>query len=116
MSFAAIDGSSVADFDLEWFDKANIKSLHGFKITVTDVQEDGGGAFRITGTLHLKEATGKFEMKESIAQNPEFSDLKVKINNSTKDEKGRPYFEAADVAFSVGMKWMNVKLKAKEHE
>ena len=90
LSFETIDGSGVADFDLEWFDKANIKSLHGFKVTVTDVKEDGGGAFRITGKLHLEEAPGKFEMKESIDQNPAFTDLKVKINDSEKDEKGGP--------------------------
>ncbi|HHU96424.1 MAG TPA: TANFOR domain-containing protein [Petrimonas sp.] len=115
LSFETIDGSGVADFDLEWFDKANIKSLHGFKVTVTDVKEDGGGAFRITGKLHLEEAPGKFEMKESIDQNPAFTDLKVKINDSEKDEKGRPYFEAADAAFSVDMKWMNAKLNAGEN-
>jgi TANFOR domain-containing protein len=115
LSFEAMDGSGVADFDLEWFDKANIKSLHGFKVTVTNVKEDGGGAFRITGKLHLEEVPGKFEMKESIDQSPAFTDLKVKINDSAKDEKGRPYFEAADAAFSVDMKWMNVKLNAGEN-
>ena len=114
-AFDAIDGRATVDFDLDIFYKANISTLHGFKVTVTDVQEDGGDNYRITGTIHLNETPGQFGKKDGMYQNPAFNDLKVRINNSEKDAKGRPYFEVPDKAFSIGMKLMNVELKRDKH-
>ena len=114
-AFDAMDGRATVDFDLDIFYKANIGTLHGFKVTVTDVQEDSGDNYRITGTIHLNETPGQFGKKGGISQNPEFKDLKVRINNSEKDAKGRPYFEVPGEAFSIGMKLMNVELKRDKH-
>ena len=114
-AFDAIDGRATVDFDLDIFYKANISTLHGFKVTVTDVQEDGGDNYRITGTIQLDKTPGQFGKKDGISQNPEFKDLKVRINNSEKDAKGRPYFEVPGEAFSIGLKLMNVELKRDKH-
>ena len=114
-AFDAFDGQATVDFDLDIFYKANIRTLHGFKVTVTDVQEDGGDNYRITGTIHLNETPGQFGKEGGISQNPEFKDLKVKVNNSEKDAKGRPYFEVPGEAFSIGLKLMNVELKRDKH-
>ena len=114
-AFDAFDGRATVDFDLDIFYKANISTLHGFKVTVTDVQEDGGDNYRITGTIHLNETPGQFGKEGGISQNPEFKDLKVKVNNSEKDAKGRPYFEVPGEAFSIGLKLMNVELKRDKH-
>ena len=114
-AFDAMDGRATVDFDLDIFYKANISTLHGFKVTVTDVQEDGGDNYRITGTIQLDKTPGQFGKKDGISQNPEFKDLKVRINNSEKDAKGRPYFEVPGEAFSIGMKLMNVELKRDKH-
>ena len=114
-AFDAMDGRATVDFDLDIFYKANISTLHGFKVTVTDVQEDGGDNYRITGTIQLDKTPGQFGKKDGISQNPEFKDLKVRVNNSEKDAKGRPYFEVPGEAFSIGMKLMNVELKRDKH-
>lgn len=114
-AFDAMDGQATVDFDLDIFYKANIRTLHGFKVTVTDVQEDGGDNYRITGTIQLDKTPGQFGKKDGISQNPEFKDLKVRINNSEKDAKGRPYFEVPGEAFSIGLKLMNVELKRDKH-
>ena len=114
-AFDAFDGRATVDFDLDIFYKANISTLHGFKVTVTDVQEDGGDNYRITGTIQLDKTPGQFGKKDGISQNPEFKDLKVRVNNSEKDAKGRPYFEVPGEAFSIGMKLMNVELKRDKH-
>ena len=114
-TFDAFDGQATVDFDLDIFYKANISTLHGFKVTVTDVQEDGGDNYRITGTIQLDKTPGQFGKKDGISQNPEFKDLKVKVNNSEKDAKGRPYFEVPGEAFSIGLKLMNVELKRDKH-
>ena len=114
-AFDAIDGRATVDFDLDIFYKANIRTLHGFKVTVTDVQEDGGDNYRITGTIQLDKTPGQFGKEDGISQNPEFKDLKVKVNNSEKDAKGRPYFEVPGEAFSIGLKLMNVELKRDKH-
>lgn len=114
-AFDAMDGRATVDFDLDIFYKANISTLHGFKVTVTDVQEDGGDNYRITGTIQLDKTPGQFGKKGGISQNPEFKDLKVKVNNSEKDAKGRPYFEVPGEAFSIGLKLMNVELKRDKH-
>ncbi|WP_278479680.1 TANFOR domain-containing protein [Tannerella forsythia] len=114
-AFDAIDGRATVDFDLDIFYKANISTLHGFKVTVTDVQEDGGDNYRITGTIQLDKTPGQFGKKDGISQNPEFKDLKVRVNNSEKDAKGHPYFEVPGEAFSIGMKLMNVELKRDKH-
>ena len=114
-AFDAMDGRATVDFDLDIFYKANIGTLHGFKVTVTDVQEDGGDNYRITGTIQLDKTPGQFGKEGGISQNPEFKDLKVRINNSEKDAKGRPYFEVPGEAFSIGMKLMNVELKRDKH-
>ena len=114
-AFDAIDGRATVDFDLDIFYKANIRTLHGFKVTVTDVQEDGGDNYRITGTIQLDKTPGQFGKEGGISQNPEFKDLKVKVNNSEKDAKGRPYFEVPGEAFSIGLKLMNVELKRDKH-
>ena len=114
-AFDAIDGRATVDFDLDIFYKANIRTLHGFKVTVTDVQEDGGDNYRITGTIQLDKTPGQFGKKDGISQNPEFKDLKVRVNNSEKDAKGRPYFEVPGEAFSIGLKLMNVELKRDKH-
>lgn len=114
-AFDAFDGRATVDFDLDIFYKANISTLHGFKVTVTDVQEDGGDNYRITGTIQLDKTPGQFGKKDGISQNPEFKDLKVRINNSEKDAKGRPYFEVPGEAFSIGLKLMNVELKRDKH-
>ncbi|RRD58363.1 TANFOR domain-containing protein [Tannerella forsythia] len=112
VTFANFDGKETVDFDLDIFYKANIGTLHGFKVTVTDVQEDGGDNYRITGTLHLDKTPGRFAKKGTMDQNPAFKGLKVSINNSETDAKGRPYFEVPGEAFSIGMKQMNVTLEA----
>ena len=114
-AFDAMDGRATVDFDLDIFYKANISTLHGFKVTVTDVQEDGGDNYRITGTIQLDKTPGQFGKEGGISQNPEFKDLKVKVNNSEKDAKGRPYFEVPGEAFSIGLKLMNVELKRDKH-
>ena len=114
-AFDAMDGRATVDFDLDIFYKANIRTLHGFKVTVTDVQEDGGDNYRITGTIQLDKTPGQFGKEGGISQNPEFKDLKVRVNNSEKDAKGRPYFEVPGEAFSIGMKLMNVELKRDKH-
>ncbi len=114
-SFADIDGNATVDFDLDIFYKANISTLHGFKVTVTDVQEDGGDNYRITGTIQLDKTPGRFGKRDRMDQNPAFKDLKVRINNAEKDAKGRPYFEVPGEGFSIGMKVMNVDLKGKDH-
>lgn len=114
-AFDAMDGRATVDFDLDIFYKANISTLHGFKVTVTDVQEDGGDNYRITGTIQLDKTPGQFGKKDGISQNPEFKDLKVRVNNSEKDAKGRPYFEVPGEAFSIGLKLMNVELKRDKH-
>ena len=114
-TFDAFDGQATVDFDLDIFYKANISTLHGFKVTVTDVQEDGGDNYRITGTIQLDKTPGQFGKKDGISQNPEFKDLKVRVNNSEKDAKGRPYFEVPGEAFSIGLKLMNVELKRDKH-
>ena len=114
-AFDAIDGRATVDFDLDIFYKANIRTLHGFKVTVTDVQEDGGDNYRITGTIQLDKTPGQFGKEGGISQNPEFKDLKVRVNNSEKDAKGRPYFEVPGEAFSIGLKQMNVELKRDKH-
>ncbi|WP_314791547.1 TANFOR domain-containing protein [Tannerella forsythia] len=114
-AFDAMDGRATVDFDLDIFYKANIRTLHGFKVTVTDVQEDGGDNYRITGTIQLDKTPGQFGKEGGISQNPEFKDLKVRINNSEKDAKGRPYFEVPGEAFSIGLKLMNVELKRDKH-
>ncbi len=111
-AFKDVDGSATVDFELEPFYKANIQTLHGFNINVTDITEDGSDAYRISGRIKLDKAPGKFEIKKASDQNPHFKDLKVRVNNSVKDEKGRPYFEVVGDNFSVGMKLMNVKLHA----
>ena len=114
-AFDAMDGRATVDFDLDIFYKANISTLHGFKVTVTDVQEDGGDNYRITGTIQLDKTPGQFGKEGGVSQNPEFKDLKVRVNNSEKDAKGRPYFEVPGEAFSIGMKLMNVELKRDKH-
>lgn len=114
-AFDAMDGRATVDFDLDIFYKANIRTLHGFKVTVTDVQEDGGDNYRITGTIQLDKTPGQFGKKDGISQNPEFKDLKVRVNNSEKDAKGRPYFEVPGEGFSIGLKLMNVELKRDKH-
>ncbi|BAR48109.1 TANFOR domain-containing protein [Tannerella forsythia] len=114
-AFDAMDGRATVDFDLDIFYKANISTLHGFKVTVTDVQEDGGDNYRITGTIQLDKTPGQFGKEGGISQNPEFKDLKVRVNNSEKDAKGRPYFEVPGEAFSIGLKLMNVELKRDKH-
>ena len=114
-AFDAFDGQATVDFDLDIFYKANISTLHGFKVTVTDVQEDGGDNYRITGTIQLDKTPGQFGKEGGVSQNPEFKDLKVKVNNSEKDAKGRPYFEVPGEAFSIGLKLMNVELKRDKH-
>ena len=114
-AFDAMDGRATVDFDLDIFYKANIRTLHGFKVTVTDVQEDGGDNYRITGTIQLDKTPGQFGKEGGISQNPEFKDLKVRVNNSEKDAKGRPYFEVPGEAFSIGLKQMNVELKRDKH-
>ena len=114
-AFDAMDGRATVDFDLDIFYKANISTLHGFKVTVTDVQEDGGDNYRITGTIQLDKTPGQFGKEGGISQNPEFKDLKVRVNNSEKDAKGRPYFEVPGEAFSIGLKQMNVELKRDKH-
>ena len=114
-AFDAFDGRATVDFDLDIFYKANISTLHGFKVTVTDVQEDGGDNYRITGTIQLDKTPGQFGKEGGISQNPEFKDLKVRVNNSEKDAKGRPYFEVPGEAFSIGLKLMNVELKRDKH-
>ena len=115
VSFASIDGKETVDFDLDIFYKANISTLHGFKVTVTDVQEDGGDNYRISGSIQLDKVPGRFGKRELMDQNPAFKDLKVRINHSEKDTKGRPYFEVPGEGFSIGMKVMNVDLKGKDH-
>ena len=114
-AFDAMDGRATVDFDLDIFYKANIRTLHGFKVTVTDVQEDGGDNYRITGTIQLDKTPGQFGKEGGISQNPEFKDLKVRVNNSEKDAKGRPYFEVPGEGFSIGLKQMNVELKRDKH-
>ena len=114
-SFADIDGKATVDFDLDIFYKANISTLHGFKVTVTDVQEDGGDNYRISGSIQLDKVPGRFGKRDRMDQNPAFKDLKVRINNAEKDAKGRPYFEVPGEGFSIGMKLMNVDLKGTEH-
>ena len=114
-AFDAFDGRATVDFDLDIFYKANISTLHGFKVTVTDVQEDGGDNYRITGTIQLDKTPGQFGKEGGISQNPEFKDLKVRVNNSEKDAKGRPYFEVPGEGFSIGLKQMNVELKRDKH-
>ena len=111
VSFPAEDGSATADFELEMFYKANIRSLHGFGITVTDIQEDGGDNYRITGCIHLDKAPGSFEVQNRIDQNAQFKNLKVKAS-AQKDEKNRPYLEAVGGFYSIGLKQMDVTLKA----
>ncbi|WP_449188622.1 TANFOR domain-containing protein [Tannerella forsythia] len=112
VTFANFDGKETVDFDLDIFYKANIGTLHGFKVTVTDVQEDGGDNYRISGSIQLDKTPGRFGKKDAMDQNPAFKDLKVRINNAEKDAKGRPYFEVPGESFSIGMKLMNVELKA----
>ena len=114
-SFADIDGKATVDFDLDIFYKANISTLHGFKVTVTDVKEDGGDNYRISGSIQLDKVPGRFGKRDRMDQNPAFKDLKVRINNAEKDAKGRPYFEVPGEGFSIGMKLMNVDLKGTEH-
>lgn len=114
-SFADIDGKATVDFDLDIFYKANISTLHGFKVTVTDVKEDGGDNYRISGSIQLDKVPGRFGKRDRMDQNPAFKDLKVRINHSEKDAKGRPYFEVPGEGFSIGMKLMNVDLKGKDH-
>ena len=114
-SFADIDGKATVDFDLDIFYKANISTLHGFKVTVTDVKEDGGDNYRISGSIQLDKVPGRFGKRDRMDQNPAFNDLKVRINNSEKDAKGRPYFEVPGEGFSIGLKQMNVDLKGTEH-
>ena len=114
-SFADIDGKATVDFDLDIFYKANISTLHGFKVTVTDVKEDGGDNYRISGSIQLDKVPGRFGKRDRMDQNPAFKDLKVRINHSEKDAKGRPYFEVPGEGFSIGMKLMNVDLKGTEH-
>ena len=114
-SFADIDGKATVDFDLDIFYKANISTLHGFKVTVTDVKEDGGDNYRISGSIQLDKVPGRFGKRDRMDQNPAFKDLKVRINHSEKDTKGRPYFEVPGEGFSIGMKLMNVDLKGTEH-
>lgn len=111
VSFPAEDGSATADFELEMFYKANIRSLHGFGITVTDIQEDGGDNYRITGCIHLDKVPGSFEVQNRIDQNAQFKNLKVKAS-AQKDEKNRPYLEAVGGFYSIGLKQMDVTLKA----
>ena len=113
--FAASDGQATVDFDLDIFYKANIRTLHGFKVTVTDVQEKGGDNYEITGTIQLDKTPGRFGKGEGMDQNPTFQNLKVRINNSETDAKGRPYFEVPGEAFSIGLKQMNANLKADAH-
>lgn len=113
--FQAMDGSATADFELEIFYGANIRSLHGFGITLTDVRPDGGDNYRITGTVKLDKAEGRFEVLESISQNPRFKELKVKTS-AEKDEQGRPYLVAVGGSYGIGMKQMDVTLKAGEHK
>ena len=115
VSFADIDGKATVDFDLDIFYKANISTLHGFKVTVTDVQEDGGDNYRISGSIQLDKVPGRFGKRDRMDQNPAFKDLKVRINHSEKDAKGRPYFEVPGEGFSIGLKLMNVDLKGTEH-
>ena len=115
VSFADIDGKATVDFDLDIFYKANISTLHGFKVTVTDVKEDGGDNYRISGSIQLDKVPGRFGKRDRMDQNPAFKDLKVRINHSEKDTKGRPYFEVPGEGFSIGMKLMNVDLKGTEH-
>ena len=114
-SFADIDGNATVDFDLDIFYKANISTLHGFKVTVTEVKEDGGDNYRISGSIQLDKVPGRFGKRDRMDQNPAFKDLKVRINNAEKDAKGRPYFEVPGEGFSIGMKLMNVDLKGTEH-
>ena len=114
-SFADIDGNATVDFDLDIFYKANISTLHGFKVTVTEVKEDGGDNYRISGSILLDKVPGRFGKRDRMDQNPAFKDLKVRINNAEKDAKGRPYFEVPGEGFSIGMKVMNVDLKGKDH-
>ena len=114
-SFADVDGKATVDFDLDIFYKANISTLHGFKVTVTDVKEDGGDNYRISGSIQLDKVPGRFGKRGRMDQNPAFKDLKVRINHSEKDTKGRPYFEVPGEGFSIGMKLMNVDLKGTEH-
>ena len=115
VSFADIDGKATVDFDLDIFYKANISTLHGFKVTVTDVKEDGGDNYRISGSIQLDKVPGRFGKRDRMDQNPAFKDLKVRINHSEKDTKGRPYFEVPGEGFSIGLKLMNVDLKGTEH-
>ena len=114
-SFASIDGKETVDFDLDIFYKANISTLHGFKVTVTEVKEDGGDNYRISGSILLDKVPGRFGKRDRMDQNPAFKDLKVRINHSEKDAKGRPYFEVPGEGFSIGLKLMNVDLKGKDH-
>ena len=114
-SFADVDGKATVDFDLDIFYKANISTLHGFKVTVTDVKEDGGDNYRISGSIQLDKVPGRFGKRDRMDQNPAFKDLKVRINNAEKDAKGRPYFEVPGEGFSIGLKLMNVDLKGTDH-
>ena len=84
-------------------------------MTVTDVKEDGGDNYRISGSIQLDKVPGRFGKRDRMDQNPAFKDLKVRINHSEKDTKGRPYFEVPGEGFSIGMKLMNVDLKGTEH-
>ena len=111
VSFTAEDGSATVDFELEIFYKANIRSLHGFGITVTDILEDGGDAYRISGTLDLDKVPGSFEIRNRMDQSAFFKNLKVRAS-AEKDEKGRPYLEAVGGAFGIGLKQLDVTLKA----
>ena len=110
-TFAASDGRATVDFDLDVFYKANIGTLHGFKVTVTDLQEKGGDNYEISGTIQLDNVPGRFGKRKRIDQNPEFKNLKVRANSSEKDAKGRPYFDVSGEAFSIGLKLMSVDLK-----
>lgn len=115
VTFANFDGKETVDFDLDIFYKANISTLHGFKVTVTDVKEDGGDNYRISGSIQLDKVPGRFGKRDRRDQNPAFKDLKVRANNAEKDAKGRPYFEVPGEGFSTGLKLMNVDLKGKDH-
>lgn len=111
VTFQTEDGSATLDFELEMFYKANIRSLHGFGITVTDIKEDGGDNYRITGSIQLDKVPGTFKTPDRIDQNPQFKDLKVKAS-AEKDEKERPYLEAVGGSYGIGLKQMDVTLKA----
>ena len=110
-TFQTEDGAATLDFELEIFYKANIRSLHGFGITVTDIKEDGEDNYRITGSVQLDKVPSSFEAPDRIDQNPQFKDLKVRASEE-KDEKERPYLEAVGGSYGIGLKQMDVTLKA----